>query len=116
MNTEQTTQPFEYCASNGKRKQLAERLTAYLNTRDTEKHAFVANLNGGWGTGKTYFVEEWQNLLRKQDYIAIKIDAWESDYLNDPLSILVAEILEQIYEQDSREDFTEAEKSLPEAL
>jgi hypothetical protein len=112
MSTEQTIQPFEYCASNGKRKQLAERFTAYLNTRDTEKHAFVANLNGGWGTGKTYFVEEWQKLLRKQDYIAIKIDAWESDYLNDPLSILVAEILEQIYEQDSREDFTEAEKKL----
>lgn len=112
MSTEQTTQPFEYCASHGKRKQLAARFTAYLNTRDTEKHAFVANLNGGWGTGKTYFVEEWQKLLQEQGYIAIKIDAWESDYLNDPLSILVAEILEQIYEQDSREDFTEAEKKL----
>lgn len=112
MTTQQTKQPFENCASNEKRKQLAERFTAYLNTRDTEKHAFVANLNGGWGTGKTYFVEEWQKLLKEQGYIAIKIDAWESDYLEDSLSILVAELLEQIYEQDSRDDFTEAEKKL----
>ncbi|UTV99612.1 hypothetical protein KDW99_00255 [Marinomonas rhizomae] len=112
MSTEQTTQPFEYCASNGKRKQLAERFTAYLNTRDTEKHAFVANLNGGWGTGKTYFVEEWQKLLQEQGYTTIKVDAWESDYLNDPLSILVAEIMEQVKEQDSGDDFTEVEKSI----
>jgi hypothetical protein len=42
MTTQQTKQPFENCASNGKRKQLTERFTAYLNTRDTEKHAFVA--------------------------------------------------------------------------
>tara|TARA_R110001583_G_scaffold156905_1_gene308825 strand:+ start:183 stop:1700 length:1518 start_codon:yes stop_codon:yes gene_type:complete len=112
MTTQQTKQPFENCASNGKRKQLTERFTAYLNTRDTEKHAFVANLNGSWGTGKTYFVEEWQKLLKEQGYIAIKIDAWESDYLEDSLSILVAELLEQIYEQDSRDDFTEAEKKL----
>lgn len=112
MTTQQTKQPFENCASNGKRKQLAERFTAYLNTRDTEKHAFVANLNGSWGTGKTYFVEEWQKFLKEQGYIAIKIDAWESDYLEDSLSILVAELLEQIYEQDDREDFRETEKKI----
>ena len=112
MTTQQTKQPFQNCASNGKRKRLAQRFTTYLDTRDTDQHAFVANLNGGWGTGKTYFVEEWQKLLKEQSYIAIKIDAWESDYLEDSLSILVAELLEQIYEQDCREDFTETEKKL----
>lgn len=112
MTTKQTKQPFEKCASNGKREQLAKRFTAYLDTRDSDQHAFVANLNGGWGTGKTYFVEEWQKLLQEKGYVAIKIDAWESDYLNDPLSILVAEILEQVKEQDSRDDFTEVEKNI----
>ncbi|NVK73804.1 MAG: hypothetical protein HWE24_10005 [Oceanospirillaceae bacterium] len=112
MTTQQTKQPFQNCASNGKRKRLAQRFTTYLDTRDTDQHAFVANLNGGWGTGKTYFVEEWQKLLKEQSYIAIKIDAWESDYLNDPLSILVAEILEQVKKQDSREDFTDVEKKI----
>lgn len=112
MTTDQTKQPFEHCASNGKRQKLAQRFTAYLDTRQTDKHAFVANLNGSWGTGKTYFVEEWQKLLKEQGYIAIKIDAWESDYLNDPLSILVAEILEQVKEQDESEDFTNTEKKI----
>jgi len=112
MTTDQTKQPFEHCASNGKRQKLAQRFTAYLDTRQTDKHAFVANLNGSWGTGKTYFVEEWQKLLKEQGYIAIKIDAWESDYLNDPLSILVAEILEQVKEQDESENFTDTEKKI----
>lgn len=91
-----TKKAFENCATGGKREQLAERFTLYLKSRNTKENAYVVNLNGAWGTGKTYFVTEWKKLVEEQDHIAIKIDAWESDYLNDPLAIIIAELLEQI--------------------
>lgn len=90
------TEAFAKCATGNKRKELAERFTQYLKSRNTKDNAYVVNLNGAWGTGKTYFVTEWKKLVEKQGHIAIKIDARESDYLNDPLAIIIAELLEQI--------------------
>ena len=55
--------PFDKCATGTKRQELAERFTQYLNTIDTENHAFPVNLNGAWGTGKTFFVDNWKLLV-----------------------------------------------------
>jgi len=91
-----TTAAFSSCATGNKRKELAERFTNYLTSQNTQESAYVVNLNGAWGTGKTYFITEWKKYLEEQKHIAVKIDAWESDYLNDPLAIIIAELLEQI--------------------
>ena len=99
---------FTNCAY-GDREKLAERFTQYLDHRNTEKGAYVANLNGAWGTGKTFFVDNWCQQLKEDNRLAIKVDAWESDYLKDPLAIIVAELLEQVNEQSGLTDFTEKE-------
>ncbi|CUB03761.1 KAP family P-loop NTPase fold protein [Marinomonas fungiae] len=108
--------PFEKCATGIKRKELAERFTQYLNTRDTEEHAFPVNLNGAWGTGKTFFVNNWKLLVKDQGHIGIKIDAWESDYLDDPLTIIIAEIIEQLKGRCNDLQFHEQEKKVANAL
>ena len=114
--TETTEQPFNNCATVTKRKELAERFTQYLNTRDTEKHAFPVNLNGAWGTGKTFFVDNWKLLIERQGHIGIKIDAWESDYLNDPLTIIIAEIIDQLEGRTDDAQFHKQEKRVANAL
>ncbi|WP_421847392.1 KAP family P-loop NTPase fold protein [Marinomonas sp.] len=112
------TEAFTKCATGNKRKELAERFTQYLKSRDTKDNAYVVNLNGAWGTGKTYFVTEWKKLVEKQGHIAIKIDAWESDYLNDPLAIIIAELLEQIKSNIKNHDarFRNAERNVASAI
>ncbi|MFD1383072.1 P-loop NTPase fold protein [Rhodanobacter aciditrophus] len=104
--------PFENCATGSKRKKLAERFTQYLITRNTEEHAFPVNLNGAWGTGKTFFVENWKRLVEEKGHIGIKIDAWESDYLDDPLTIIIAEIIDQLSELTRKDGFYEQEKKV----
>lgn len=108
--------PFENCATGTKREDLAKRFTQYLNTRDTEKHAFPVNLNGAWGTGKTFFVDNWKLLVEQQGHIGIKIDAWESDYLDDPLTIIIAEIIDQLKDRGDDAQFHEQEKKVANAL
>lgn len=117
--SDQDTQAFAKCATGIKRKQLAERFTQYLKSRDTNDNAYVVNLNGAWGTGKTYFVTEWKKLVEDKGHIAIKIDAWESDYLNDPLAIIIAELLEQIklkINKDHNPKFRNAERNVASAI
>jgi len=99
---------FSDCAY-GDRDKLALSFTRYLNSRNTDKGAYVTNLNGAWGTGKTFFVDNWCEKLKEKKVLAIKIDAWESDYLKDPLAILVAELLEQVKDQSGLTDFAEKE-------
>ncbi|WP_392385799.1 P-loop NTPase fold protein [Marinomonas primoryensis] len=112
------TKAFTKCATGNKRKELAERFTQYLKSRNTKDDAYVVNLNGAWGTGKTYFVTEWKKLVEEQGHIAIKIDAWESDYLNDPLAIIIAELLEQIKSniKDHNPKFRNAERNVASAI
>ncbi|ENM5900748.1 hypothetical protein DX885_000826 [Vibrio mimicus] len=69
-------------------------LSSYLRTQKTP---LVMNLDGGWGTGKTTFLKQlYTDLYYTHDYACIYIDAWESDYSNDPLLVIVSELLEQI--------------------
>jgi hypothetical protein len=112
------TEAFADCATGNNRKELAERFTQYLKSRNTKDNAYVVNLNGAWGTGKTYFVTEWKKLVEEQGHIAIKIDAWESDYLNDPLAIIIAELLEQIKSniKDHNPKFRNAERNVASAI
>ncbi|MCX9469281.1 hypothetical protein IG522_17550, partial [Vibrio cholerae] len=68
-------------------------LSSYLRNQKTP---LVLNLDGGWGTGKTTFLRQLYTDLFTHGYSCIYIDAWESDYSNDPLLVIVSELLEQI--------------------
>ncbi|MFB2650871.1 KAP family P-loop NTPase fold protein [Shewanella mangrovisoli] len=73
-----------------------------------ENDGFVLNLNGGWGSGKTEFLKRFYSLLLKRNHPVIYIDAWESDFSKDPLTVVTSELLTQLeafkYDLDSIEE------------
>lgn len=82
---------FDSCGLNN--REYGEYLSTYLRS---QKKPLVMNLNGEWGTGKTHFLRQmYSNLRFTHDYPVIYIDAWRSDFSNDPLLVLVSEFIEQ---------------------
>ncbi len=72
------------------RQQSATTLTSIVNAySDT---GCVLSINGEWGTGKTTFVKMWQADLKLQKYRTIYYNAWETDYIEDPLISLLGEL------------------------
>jgi energy-coupling factor transporter ATP-binding protein EcfA2 len=58
----------------------------------------VIALDGGWGSGKSHFLKLWTGAHRKENGGTAKViyfDAFEHDYLNDPLVGLVGAILQE---------------------
>lgn len=52
---------------------------------------FVMAINGKWGSGKTTFVNMWQQQMKNEGYETIYYNAWENDHISDPLVGLIAE-------------------------
>lgn len=52
----------------------------------------VMSLVGSWGTGKTTFVKMWKRQMENHGFKTIYFNAWENDYMEDPLPCLVAEL------------------------
>ena len=75
------------------RQEFGEFLADYLTG---EKDGFVLNLNGAWGSGKTEFLKRLYSLLLERDYPCIYIDAWESDFSKEPLTVVSSELLTQM--------------------
>ncbi|EAQ55520.1 KAP family P-loop NTPase fold protein [Vibrio sp. MED222] len=82
---------FKECELNN--EEYGNYLSSYLRS---QKKPLVLNLNGSWGTGKTHFLKQMYSDLRfKHEYPVIYIDAWRSDFSNDPLLVLISEFIEQ---------------------
>ncbi|MDG5900850.1 hypothetical protein E2650_13310 [Shewanella xiamenensis] len=94
---------FDNCLLN--RGEYGEFLADYITG---EHDGFVLNLNGGWGSGKTEFLKRFYSLLLKRNHPVIYIDAWESDFSKDPLTVVTSELLTQLeafnYNLDSIEE------------
>ncbi|MEZ9473478.1 P-loop NTPase fold protein, partial [Vibrio lentus] len=82
---------FNKCELNN--EEYGTYLSSYLRS---QKKPLVLNLNGSWGTGKTHFLKQMYSDLRfTHEYPVIYIDAWKSDFSNDPLLVLISEFIEQ---------------------
>ncbi|MCY3628040.1 MAG: P-loop NTPase fold protein [Gammaproteobacteria bacterium] len=58
----------------------------------------VVALNGNWGTGKTWFLKKWarHHPTKFADTTVVYFDAFEHDYISDPLPALVTALGEEI--------------------
>lgn len=74
------------------RKKYAEYLTKWLAGKGGP---FVLNINAEWGTGKTFFLRHWQAMI-KDDHPVVYINAWESDFSDDPMIAVMASMFEQL--------------------
>lgn len=86
------------------RKVIAENLTRII---ESQNKPMVISLDSDWGTGKTTFVTMWKDLLDNDaDYNSkfntLYFNAWEHDYIKDPLLAIFSEIESQIKESDSK--------------
>ena len=75
------------------RKALAEKV---LNKLLKEKQVKVMSLNGGWGSGKTYFLEFMAEHSKNKNILFLTHNVWENDYLDDPFLSIMAELLEKL--------------------
>lgn len=68
------------------RKQYADILTQIV------KHAeggFTLSINADWGYGKTTFIKMWEKVLQNEGYYTIYFNAWETDFVADPMMALI---------------------------
>ncbi len=75
------------------RAKYAQFLTSYL-ARFTDD-SYVMNLNAEWGAGKSWFLQRWYYTV-KQQHPAAYIDAWKSDFSDDPLLTVASGLLEAL--------------------
>lgn len=70
----------------------------------------VIALDGKWGTGKTTFVRMWGEYMKKNGYTVLSFNAWESDFVLDPLVCLIAEFKKEtvVAGKDNVEKLTKA--------
>lgn len=73
---------------------LQDYATFLTNALIADPGPFVLNVNGAWGSGKTFFVRRWAADLRNQGYPVVEFNAWENDAADDPLAPLMACFIE----------------------
>lgn len=86
------------------RKIIAENLTKIIESQNNQ---IVISLDAPWGTGKTTFVTMWKHMLDtnleyKEKFKTLYFNAWENDYVKDPLLALFSEMIVKIKEEDSK--------------
>lgn len=81
-----------------KRQQYGQFIADYITG---EYDGFVLNLNGGWGSGKTEFLKRLYSELLNRNYPVIYIDAWESDFSKNPLTVVTSELVHQLEKFDN---------------
>ena len=97
----------EYVGANAfdndklERRQLAEKLTGYLERLND---GAVLAIDAPWGEGKTWFARNWEADLKEKNYKTIYIDAFEQDYVDEPFILLASELMEIIKENGSAND------------
>ena len=78
-------------------RMLTNRATRMANAGD--KGAVVLNLDARWGEGKTFMLERMQKTFAAENKAVVTINAWESDYGDDPLPALAGPILRCLIEK-----------------
>jgi len=72
------------------RKPIAEKIITLLES-DIDVSPLL--IDGDWGTGKSEFCQKLINLMDKEKYHLVYVDAFKTDYMEEPLLALLAEII-----------------------
>ena len=88
------------------RKKTGERLSELV---ERIEDPMVIALNGGWGTGKSFFLKCWvgeHTLDNDRTARTVYFDAFAHDYLDNPLIALTGVLTEQLEQEDSKREQT----------
>jgi len=81
------------------RKDLEPPLTQFVTQ---SSGSFVLALDASWGSGKTTFLEMWQVKLKQEGHICMYLNAWQNDFVPDPLIAIVGELKKAIEDYASQ--------------
>lgn len=87
------------------RKAFGEALSASLGAIEGPG---VFAIDGQWGTGKTTFLRMFTQLLRNEKRLVIGINAWETDFAEDPLAALSSSLAASAPDGDRRDKLKSA--------
>ena len=59
---------------------------------------YVISVDAAWGSGKTAFLNMWNQYLENQGYTVVSFNAWETDFADNPFQALSAEITQTLDE------------------
>lgn len=78
------------------RQVFVDKVCGLVDTLQEGKN-FCLSINGAWGSGKSFVLQMIENqLLKKEEYLIIKYDAWENNFYPDPLIAILYCILDTI--------------------
>ena len=95
------------------RKNLARALT---NLLEGQEMPLTLSINGSWGTGKTFFLKNWQTQLSKNGRVSIYFNSWEDDHCGDPLLAMIGQLGIWLKEGDAKEMVTTVKQTFMPAL
>ena len=109
--TEETKLTFENFDKLG-RGDFAARLTKAIQTfYPYHEGAYVLGLNAPYGTGKTTFLEMWKSELENEKYKVVNINAWETDFDDEPIIPIANALIEQLGNDGKGEKLKRAAKA-----
>ncbi len=71
------------------RKPRVETLTRLVQSTT---QPFVLSVEAPWGRGKTTFLRMWKAHLESEGHLCLHFNAWENDFVDDPLTAFVGEM------------------------
>ena len=80
-------EPFKHDLLN--REEAAEVLTHLISSIEGP---CVLAIDAAWGNGKSTFLRLWSQHLRNSKFPVIELNAWETDYAEDPFAVLSIEL------------------------
>lgn len=90
--------PFKYCSTG--REEAGKVLTSIVGSIDL---GGTIALTGEWGSGKTTFLRMWKQSLEDQHYPTVLLNAWETEWAEDPLIAVIACIKRACKQEASKE-------------
>ncbi len=94
-----------------KRKIIVENLTRLV---ESTNQPFVISIEAPWGWGKTTFIKMWKTFLESIGHTSLYFNAWETDFVEDPLIAFVGEISKAIDQSASKAKINNHLKKLQE--
>ncbi|WP_373976079.1 KAP family NTPase [Chitinibacter sp. SCUT-21] len=85
------THQWNSCLLN--REKYGKFLLTYLIE---EKNGYVLNIDSRWGSGKTEMLRRLYVEAMAQHHPCVFVDAWVSDFSNEPLQVVASELLTQL--------------------
>ena len=91
--------PFKYDLLD--RREPAEVLTRLVVNLD--EGPCVLAVDAAWGAGKTTFLRMWTQHLRNKEFPVVEVNAWETDFSEEPFVTLSTELIDGIKSGETKQ-------------